>query len=75
MEQHVLGQGATGGSIGREARGRRKGGGIEVSPDTVRGLSIKHGGSRTRYFGPASPRVLLNLVSAFIGKEASGGEV
>lgn len=38
--------------------------GIDVSARTVRGLSIKHGGTRTRLWGPSSPRVLLNLVCA-----------
>lgn len=47
---------------GRGGRREEGGSGIEISPETVRGLSIKHGGSRTRFYGPASPRVLLNLV-------------
>jgi hypothetical protein len=34
---------------------------LEISPRTVRGLSVKNGGSRTRLHGAGSPRVLLNL--------------
>lgn len=63
IENNTTGRRPGHGVDGRRGPTWKDGGGIQVSPDTVRGLSVKHGGSRTRFFGPASPRVLLNLVS------------
>lgn len=40
---------------------------ITASPDTIRGLSVKHGALRTRFFGQNNSRVLLNLVSLHPG--------
>ncbi|KAK5997293.1 Transcription factor lepE-like protein [Cladobotryum mycophilum] len=34
---------------------------VAASPETVRGLTVKRGALRTRYFGQNSPRVLMNL--------------
>ena len=36
---------------------------IAAYPETIRGLTIKEGAMRTRFFGQSSSRVLLNLVS------------
>lgn len=48
--------------------------GVEVSPRTVRGFSVKQRGTRTRLWGPSSPRVLLNLVCAtFSGGDGMDG--
>jgi len=46
-------------SVPRSQRSQRN----IASPSTVRGLTIKKGAARTRYFGQSSPRVMLNLVS------------
>ncbi|KAH6604893.1 n-terminal binuclear zn cluster-containing dna binding domain-containing [Trichoderma cornu-damae] len=34
---------------------------VAAAPETIRGLTVKRGASRTRYFGQNDPRVLLNL--------------
>lgn len=67
LEKHLMGTNspaemADPGLGGSGSGGWRKG--IDVSPRTLRGLSIKQGGMRTRLWGPSSPRVLLNLVRA-----------
>lgn len=36
---------------------------VAGAPETIRGLTVKRGATRTRYFGQNDPRVLLNLVS------------
>lgn len=37
---------------------------VSAAPSsTIRGLSVKNKGTRTRYFGQNAPRVMLNLVS------------
>lgn len=56
LERHVLGRSLETGHGGWQRP-------IEISPETIRGLSVKNGGTRTRLYGPSSPRVLLNLVS------------
>lgn len=35
-----------------------------AAPDTIRGLSVKRGVMRTRYFGQSSTRAMINLVSS-----------
>jgi hypothetical protein len=61
LEKHVMQRGATSGSRESESYGWKMP--LEYVESTVRGLSVKHGGQRTRYHGSTSPRVLLNLVS------------
>lgn len=46
---------------GTEASGTRSQRAV-ASPVTIRGLTIKEGAARTRFFGQNSPRVMLNLV-------------
>lgn len=51
---------------------------VAATADTIRGLSIKNGGQRTRFFGQGSSRVMLNLfddAKAFISqhKTTPGG--
>lgn len=36
---------------------------VAAAPETIRGLTVKRGAMRTRFFGQNDPRVLLNLVS------------
>lgn len=36
---------------------------LPLSPETIRGLTVKRGALRTRFFGQSSVRVLLNLVT------------
>lgn len=55
LERYVLG----GGSTELDSTGWKRP--LEISHQTIRGLSVKNGGSRARLHGPASPRVILNL--------------
>ena len=45
---------------GTEASGSKM---LAAPPDTIRGMSIKRGALRTRFFGQNDPRILMNLVS------------
>jgi hypothetical protein len=56
LEQYIIGGGYP---ADAEFRGWKRP--LEISPSTIRGLSVKNGGARTRLHGPATPRVLLNL--------------
>lgn len=56
LERYVLGGGYP---VDAEFTGWKRP--LEISALTVRGLSVKNGGARTRLHGPATPRVLLNL--------------
>ena len=71
LEKHLMGRSPS--EITDTPRGRRyeksrtKSGSdhqVEMPQATLRSLSSKYGGRRTRYHGPTSTRVLMNLVSA-----------